>query len=133
MIVGILQFELAVHDAESLKDKRRVVRSLKDRLHREHLVSVAEIGALDDMSRAMLGVALVGHDGKRIGAVLDSICAKLRDLPDAELVGMARELLRGEGGSIGGESDEDEVGREADGADWRARGESALEPGEEDR
>ena len=44
MVVGILQFELLVPGATSLKDKRRVVKSVKDRLHREHLVSVAEVG-----------------------------------------------------------------------------------------
>ncbi len=46
VFVGILQFELLIRQRRSLKDKRRVVRSVRDRLHREHLVSVAETACL---------------------------------------------------------------------------------------
>lgn len=95
MVVGVLQAELSIPGAESLKDKRRVVRSLKDRLHREHQVSVAEIGALDRIGVAMIGVAVVGIDGKRLGEVLDTIEGKLRKLLDAEVAGVARRLIHG--------------------------------------
>jgi len=95
MVVGILQLELHVHDATSLKDKRRVVRSLKDRLHREHLVSVAEVARLDSLSVAVLGIAAVGTDGKRIGEVLDAITAKARSLTEAELAATSRQILHG--------------------------------------
>lgn len=96
MVLGILQFELLVRGSESLKDKRRVVRSVKDRLHREHTVSVAEVGALDKLNVAVLGLALVGSDGGHIGKVLDNISAKLRSLPDAELGDCSRQILRGQ-------------------------------------
>ena len=55
MIVGIMQVELRIEWAKSLKDKRRVVSSLKDRLHRNHQVSVAEIAPLDQCAQAVLG------------------------------------------------------------------------------
>ncbi len=97
MVIGILQFDLLIHGAESLKDKRRVVSSVKDRLHREHMVSVAEVGALESWTVARLGLAAVGSDGKRIGQVLDGIVAKLRSLHDAELGGVSREVLHGAG------------------------------------
>ncbi|MFG0306303.1 MAG: DUF503 domain-containing protein [Phycisphaerales bacterium JB040] len=95
MVVGVLQFELRIPWAESLKDKRRVVRSLKDRLHREHQVSVAEVAALEETTLAVLGLAAVGSDGQRVGEVLDAISARLRTLTDAELAGTRRELLHG--------------------------------------
>ena len=95
MVIGILQFELLIHDPESLKDKRRVVRSVKDRLHREHMVSVAEVAAQDSLNVAVLGLALVGSDGVYVGQVLDQITAKLRATPDAELGEMTRELIHG--------------------------------------
>lgn len=98
MVVGILQFELLIHDAESLKDKRRVVRSVKDRLHREHQVSVAEVDRLENPSVAVLGLALVGREGRHVGEVLDQITAKLRALTDAELGDVQREILQGDGG-----------------------------------
>lgn len=96
MIVGILQFELLIHDAESLKDKRRVVRSVKDRLHREHQVSVAEVASQENAALAILGLALVGTDGKHVAQTLDRIVEKIRAVQDAELGDTRREILHGQ-------------------------------------
>lgn len=96
MVIGILQFELLIHDAESLKDKRRVVRSVKDRMHREHQVSVAEVAAQDNASLAMLGLAVVGTDGRHVAQTLDRIIEKLRAIHDAELGDTRREILHGQ-------------------------------------
>ena len=57
MVVGILQVELTIEHARTLKDKRRVVSSIKDKLHREQLVSVAEVDAHDIYNQAMIGIA----------------------------------------------------------------------------
>jgi hypothetical protein len=53
MTVGILQLELTIEDAMSLKDKRRVILSLKDRIAHGHNVSIAEVGALDEHRRSI--------------------------------------------------------------------------------
>lgn len=96
MVIGVLQVELRIHDSDSLKDKRRVVRSVKDRLHREHQVSVAEVGALDSCVTAILGISVVGSDGKRVAQTLDRICDKLLALHDAEVVSTRRNLIHGQ-------------------------------------
>ena len=93
MVIGILQFELVIHDSASLKDKRRVVRSVKDRLHREHMVAVAEVASQDVLNLAVLGLACVGSEGGRVGEVLDRITEKLRALGDAELGAVSRQIL----------------------------------------
>lgn len=93
MLLGILQFDLHIHDASSLKDKRRVVLSVKDRLHREHMVAVAEVDHQDTLNLARLGLAMVGSDGKHVGQTLDRILAKLRTLRDAELGEVSRQVL----------------------------------------
>lgn len=93
MVIGVLQFELVIDAARSLKDKRRVVRSLKDRLHREHMVSVAEVGSLEIWNLATMGLALVSRDAPYVNGVLDRILAKLRELPEAHLRDYAREVL----------------------------------------
>ena len=93
MVVGILQVELSIPGSESLKDKRRVVASLKDRLHRDHQVSVAEVALQDKMGVARLGLAMVGTDGKYVAQAFDRITAKLRSLHDAELGSITREVL----------------------------------------
>lgn len=96
MFVAILQFELLIRGAESLKDKRRVVRSVKDRLHREHMVSVAEIAALDQHQLAVLGAALVANSESRARQVMDAIVEKLRGLHTAELGDVSCDVIRGD-------------------------------------
>jgi uncharacterized protein len=56
MPVGLLTLELHIPDARSLKDKRQVVRSLKDRLRKHFNVAVAELEYQDVWSRAIIGV-----------------------------------------------------------------------------
>jgi uncharacterized protein YlxP (DUF503 family) len=96
MVVGILQFELHVPWSTSLKDKRRVVRSVCDRLRREQHVSVAETGAQEMLNMARLGLACVGTDGRRVGQALDRVMEMLRAVPDAELGDTQRDILRGD-------------------------------------
>lgn len=120
MVVGILQFELLVHGAESLKDKRRVVQSVKDRLHRDHQVSVAEIASQDLLNVAVLGLAAVGSDGKHISQVLDRITAGLRALGDAELGATERRILHGQVSDLPGDAGGDSTGEEAADADLAA-------------
>lgn len=95
MFVGILQFELIVHGSESLKDKRRVVKSVKDRLHREHMVSIAEVAALDHQRLAVMGLALVSNSTRHVHRTFDGIVHKLRALHDAELGETMRQVLSG--------------------------------------
>ena len=99
MHVGILQFEIVIPGSVSLKDKRRVVKSLKDRLHRAHLVSVAEVGALDHHRIALMGVAMVSNSVVHIEATFDRILDKVRALGIAHLGEVLREVLSGGVGS----------------------------------
>jgi len=96
MHIGVLQFELLIPGSASLKDKRRVVKSLKDRLHREHMVSVAEVAALDQHRLAILALVLVANDAKYVSATMDRIIERLRCLHDAELGEFSREVISGD-------------------------------------
>ncbi len=96
MLLAILQFELLIRGSESLKDKRRVVKSLKDRLHAEHMVSVAEIGLLDRHDAARIGLAAAGNDLKHLQSMTDRILDKLRALHDAQLGDFQREIIDGD-------------------------------------
>lgn len=107
MFVGIYQFELLVRSSNSLKDKRRVVKSVKDRLHREHLVSVAEVAALEHHRLAVLGLSVVSNSVGHIEATLDRVEAKLRDRHDAELGATVRNIIRGDQPPMGSEVDQD--------------------------
>jgi Uncharacterized protein conserved in bacteria len=62
MFVGVLQVELYIPGSGSLKAKRRVVRSLKDRIRANFNVSVSEVDAQDKWQRAVVGIACIGSD-----------------------------------------------------------------------
>ncbi len=78
MVVGVLTLRLAVFEAQSLKDKRRVVRSLKDRIAARHNVSIAEVDDQDRHQFATLGVAMVSNDPRFVQSALDRIVEEVR-------------------------------------------------------
>ena len=86
MIVGSLRVRLLMRQARTLKDKRQVVQSVKDRLRQEFNVSVAEVDDLDQRQLATLGVALVGHEAYAVRTTLEKIVEALRRHPVAELL-----------------------------------------------
>lgn len=93
MVITLLTFDLHILGAASIKDKRRVVKSVKDRLHREHQVSVAEVAYLDAMQVAGMALVLVNRDAAYARSVADSIVSKLRKLHNAELGDHRVEML----------------------------------------
>lgn len=98
MIVGVLRVELAVPEATSLKAKRSVIKSLKDRLSHRHNVSVAEVDNLDSHQRAVLGLAMVANDSRFVRSCLDKIVDELRVTRAAILVDYDVEIMSGEWG-----------------------------------
>jgi uncharacterized protein YlxP (DUF503 family) len=93
MTVGVLQVEIAIPDAFSLKDKRRVVKSLKDRIAHGHNVSIAEVGALDEHRRSILGVAMISNDSRYVRGALDKLVDFVRLTPQVSLIDYQIELL----------------------------------------
>ncbi len=93
MTIGVLQLELSIGDAMSLKDKRRVVKSLKDRIAHGHNVSVAEVGALDEHRRSVLAVAMVSNDRRYVEGALSKIVDFVRVVSSADLVDYQIELI----------------------------------------
>ncbi len=70
MVVGILQIELSLRSADSLKAKRMVLRSLKDRIRKNFNVSVAEVDENDQWGSAVLAVVMVSNDRRFANKVL---------------------------------------------------------------
>ncbi len=93
MTVGVLQVELTVIDAMSLKDKRRVVKSIKDRIAHHHNVSIAEVGALDEHRRCILGLAMVATDARYVEGALSTLVDFMRMVPQVSLIDYQIELL----------------------------------------
>jgi uncharacterized protein YlxP (DUF503 family) len=72
-VVGVIVWELEVLGAQSLKDKRRVVKSLKERLQSRFRVSAAETSYQDLWQRAELAAAVVAGEHAQVTDVLDSM------------------------------------------------------------
>lgn len=77
---------MGIFEALTLKDKRRVTRSLKDRLRRRHNVSIAEVDDLDHRQAATFGLAMVSNDARFVQSALDKIVDELRAYPHASLL-----------------------------------------------
>lgn len=71
MVVGVIGWEIQVFDARSLKEKRKVVKSLKDRLRNRLNLSVAETGHQDVWQRAEITASVVATDRRGAEAMLD--------------------------------------------------------------
>jgi len=93
MHVGVVSLELAVYEAASLKDKRRVVKSLKDRLRSRFNASVAEVDHLDARQRATVAVAMVSNEARHVHVGLDQVVDFVRASGAASLVGYEKEVF----------------------------------------
>jgi len=81
MAVGVLKLSLYSGEAQSLKDKRRVFLSLKDRIRNSFNVSVAETGFQDMHQRCELTVAAVSNDSAYVNGQFDQILNFIRRDP----------------------------------------------------
>ena len=86
MIIGIMSIQVSVFDAMTLKDKRRVIKGLKDRIRNKYNVSIAEVGHNDSIRTAILGVALVANKSRFVNSALDEIVNFVRSIPQLTLV-----------------------------------------------
>lgn len=93
MTVGICTVELFIPDGHSLKDKRRVLQSVKSRVREKFNVSVAEVGEQDLWQKSILGLACVANESAHVNQVLDQAVNLIRAVPAIQLVRSHIELL----------------------------------------
>jgi len=94
VVVGTLQLELRLDGCFNLKEKRRVLRSLLERLRNDFHVAAAEVGDQDLWNSAVVGVACVTNHPPQADSVLDHLLAVVDANPEIEIVGLQRELVR---------------------------------------
>lgn len=92
MIVGSISWQLSLPGCGSLKEKRAVVRSLKDRLQHRFNVSVAETDHQDIWTRAEISAAIVATDGRFAESVLDKVDHFVEDEARAVIMKTTRAL-----------------------------------------
>ncbi len=93
MVVGVATITLTVAESGSLKDKRRVVRSVTARVRSRFNVAVAEVDDLDRWNSAVLGVACVSNEAGHAHAMLEKVVSFIEgERLDANLAHYAIEL-----------------------------------------
>lgn len=92
MIVGVLRVELSLPGSNSLKDKRRLLRSLLDRLHQSFNVSAAEIDHQDNWRKAEVAVSCVSNEAAHANSVLSKVLTLVERETEMVLTGVEMEL-----------------------------------------
>ncbi len=93
MFVGVLRVVLQIPGARSLKDRRQVVRSFKDRVRARLRVSVAEVGDVERWQVATIGIAVVSRDKASVDQTLSHAISIARSLADGVVADVRTEVL----------------------------------------
>ncbi len=91
--IGLLTLQLRIEAAHSLKEKRHVLRGLKDRLRKRFNVSVAEVDGQETWQRSVVAVVTVSGDRHRVEEQLGKIEADAARLLGGDLVSSEVEFL----------------------------------------
>ncbi|MDX1675224.1 MAG: DUF503 domain-containing protein [Longimicrobiales bacterium] len=92
MVVGVITWEIQIFDARSLKEKRKVVKSLKERLRSRFNLSVAETDYQDSWQRAELTAVIVATDRPYADKVLNKADALVESAALGRIAGSWREF-----------------------------------------
>ncbi len=93
MVAGICRITLVIHDNHSLKGKRKVLKSIIDKVRNRFNISIAEVGSNDAWQRAEIGLSAVGNDRVFINSVIDKAVNFIEGLEIAEVTDYHIELI----------------------------------------
>lgn len=93
MTVGLVQMEFQIPGARSLKDKRRVMKSVKERLRSRFNCSVAEVGLQEKWGRSLVAACVVSGDAAHANEQIDAIVRFAGNHHEAELIHTIVEMM----------------------------------------
>ena len=93
MIIGAMTIELFIHDSNSLKGKRKIVKSIIGKVKSRFNVAIAEVEFNDKWQRVGLGLSTVGNDRRHINSSLDNILSFIESLYLAEIIDTKIEII----------------------------------------
>ncbi len=97
MVVGVLRLTFFIHGAQSLKEKRAVLRKLRDRVRNRFNVSWNEVGDQDVHEQAVIGVSAISGSERYLDGLLNKVVDEVEEAYVAELVGREMELVHWDG------------------------------------
>ena len=92
MVVGVLEITLRLEGNESLKGKRKVVKSILGRVKARFNVAASEVGGQDRYQIAVLGFSACGPDFRKLNSVMDNLLDYVENNVEAEVVDSQLEL-----------------------------------------
>jgi len=93
MAIGLLTLEIHIPDSRSLKDKRQVLRSLKDRLRGRFNVAVAELDHQESWQRAQVGIVSLSNDAAHLEQSLQAVLKEAEEILGRDLAGSELEVM----------------------------------------
>lgn len=93
MFVGVLRLTFHIPGARSLKERRKVVRSFRDRVQARTHASIAEVGGHEQYQRAVFGVAVVSNEAARCDELLSAVATMANNVRDAVLTDRSTEII----------------------------------------
>jgi len=93
VVVGTLKLSVYIQNNHSLKEKRKVVKSVVAKVHNRFNVSIAEVGSNDKWQMIELGISTVGNERRFVNSALDNILSYIDSLYLGEIVDSSIEIL----------------------------------------
>ena len=93
MPVGLLTLELHIADARSLKDKRQILRSLKDRLRRKFNIAIAELDFHDVWQSSTVGIVTLSNAEQHVEESLQHVLAEAHRILSPVLIDHSVDFL----------------------------------------
>ena len=93
MVIGICNLDLILHENHSLKEKRRVVKSIIGRVKSKFNVSIAEVGDQDLWQSAQIGFCIAGNEKRFINSSLDKVIHFIEETNSAEIKDFEMEII----------------------------------------
>jgi len=93
MVVGVLTLELFISEANSLKGKRKILKSLLERLKHRFNISVAEVGRQDSWKHSTIGISAVSGETAHMDSILSTVVNFIENHGGVEIIEIQKELL----------------------------------------
>lgn len=93
MVIGILRFSLQLPENDSLKGKRKVALSLKQKLRNKFNLAVSEVAGHDNLHRLDIAAVTVSPDSQRVESILHKALSLVEAAAEGPVVDVATEIL----------------------------------------
>ncbi|MGR3219997.1 MAG: DUF503 domain-containing protein [Candidatus Anammoxibacter sp.] len=93
MIVGILSVRLVMRQSRSVKDKRRIIKNLTERIRNTFNVSAAETSMMDNKQSGMIGISMAGSNRRAVNRTLLNVVTFFDTYPNAKLIDYQLEFI----------------------------------------